>query len=592
MTWKGRVRSVAVLRWVSCLLIFAAMVSGIALGRTRPPATVVVFPTPGTSFNQPAAQISVRGVSARDIGALRVVGSRSGTHSGVIKASSDGTGASFLPRKPFLPSETVTVTTHLNVVGGRKGVFKFKIGRPAGMGPTLVKLIPAARGGIQTFVSAPDLHPPTVVVTENTSRASAGDILLAPQYGPLQNGPMIFDARGQLVWFMPLPSSAGLVATNFRVQRLHNQPVLTWWQGFDHYGNGSGVGLIYDRQYRPVAAVTAGNGLGMDFHEFLITNGGDAYITASWAVWVRGYHVPVMDSTVQEIDIKTGLVLFQWDALNHVSLRGAYPPPTSGYYDPFHINSVSVRSNGDLLLSMRSTSTVYDVDRRTGKVKWTLGGSASTFHLSSATQTSGQHDAIARAGNELTVFDNGGGPPRARRYSRGLLVRLDPRRKTVRTLKEYDHQPPLTSNFEGNLQLLSNGHVFIGWGQRPYFSEYDSAGHQVFDAHLAEATASYRAFRQTWHAAPPLSELRTVISRSAAGADLMYVSWNGATDVTAWRLLGGQTPGPLASLGTFPSSGFETAIPIDGHDAYYAVQALNGSGSVLGTSQPISMPGA
>jgi hypothetical protein len=591
MTTMTRVRSGAIVWWVSCTVIVAAVVSGIAFARARPPATVVVFPTPATSFNQPEAQISFRGLSASDLGGLRVVGSRSGVHRGSIKASSDGAGGSFLPLKPFLPDETVTVSTHLNVVGGRKGVFKFKIGRPAGMGPTLLKINPAAAGGVQSFVSAPDLHPPTVLVTKNTSQASAGDVFVAPQYGPVQNGPMIFDSRGDLVWFMPFLSSTRTVVTNFRVQRLHGQPVLTWWQGLDHYGNGSGVGMIYDRQYRLVARVSAGNGLDMDFHEFLVTNRGDAYITASWPVRVRGYRVPVMDSTVQEIDIDTGLVLFQWDALNHVSLRGAPRPPSTGYYDPFHINSISVKPDGDLLLSMRTTSTVYDVDRRTGKVKWTLGGSASTFHVTSATQTAGQHDAIARGSDELSLFDNGGGPPRTRQYSRGLLVRLDPRHKTVRTLKEYRHHPQLASNFEGNVQLLSHGHAFIGWGQRPYFSEYDSAGHQVFDAHFLEATASYRAFRQTWHASPSLSELRTAVSRSATGALAIYVSWNGATDVTAWRLLGGQSPGALAPVGTVTATGFETAIPIDGHVSYYAVQALNASGRVLGTSQPIFISG-
>ena len=111
-------------------------------------------------------------------------------HAGVIEASSEGDGGSFLPAKPFLPNETVTVTTHLNVVGGRRGVFEFRIGHPAGMGGTLLKVNPAAPGGVQSFQSAPDLHPPTVVVTENKPQASRGDVFVAPQYGPVQDGPI------------------------------------------------------------------------------------------------------------------------------------------------------------------------------------------------------------------------------------------------------------------------------------------------------------------------------------------------------------------------------------------------------------------
>ncbi len=590
-TDRRGIRPRAIGRLVACVAVIGAVVSAIALARPGPPATVVVFPSPGTKFNQPRAQIAFRGTPASKLGRVSVVGSRSGVHAGAIEGTSDGNGGSFLPRKPFTPGETVTVTTRLNVVGGRKGVFEFKIGRPAPEPGVLVKVAPLAPGGVQSFHSAPDLHPPTVVVTDDKTRSPRGDVFVAPQYGPVQDGPMIFDSRGQLVWFMPFATAQKTVVTNFRVQRLYGQPVLTWWQGQDHYGNGAGVGMIYDRRYQLVAQVKAANGLDMDFHEFLLTNGGDAYLTASWPVWVPGYRVPVMDSTVQEIDIKTGLVLFQWDALNHVSLRQSYTgAPTTGIYDPFHVNAISVERNGNLVLSMRSTSGVYEVSRRTGKVIWTFGGNASSFPLDDSTETSGQHDVRARPGKELSLFDNGGGPPRARDYSRGLLVRLDPRRKTVKILREYQHQPPLTSNFEGSVQNLAGGDVFIGWGEQPYFSQYDAAGRQVFDAHFPEATASYRAFLESWHATPPLSELRSVISRSAAGTYSLYASWNGATDITGWRLLGGQSPTALAPISTVRSTGFETAIGIDPHVPYYAVQALNASGHVLGTSQTLATP--
>jgi hypothetical protein len=140
------------------------------------------------------------------------------------------------------------------------------------------------------------------------------------------------------------------------------------------------------------------------------------------------------------------------------------------------------------------------------------------------------------------------------------------------------------------MQTLGNGDAFIGWGQQPYFSEYNRAGKQIFDAHFPDATASYRAYRQSWHASPPLSELRAVISRSSAGDDSMYVSWNGATDVVAWRLLSGQTPTSLSPVATVRSAGFETSIPLDGKMPYYAVQGLNGSGHVLGTSQAVPTP--
>src|SRR5437016_1303437 len=96
-------RSGVIGRWVLCMAMVGALVSGIASARTRPPAAVVVFPSPGTGFNQPRAQISFRGIPASEIGRPLVVGSRSGVHAGVIEASSEGDGGSFLPAKPFLP---------------------------------------------------------------------------------------------------------------------------------------------------------------------------------------------------------------------------------------------------------------------------------------------------------------------------------------------------------------------------------------------------------------------------------------------------------------------------------------------------------
>ena len=51
----------------------------------------------------------------------------------------------------------------------------------------------------------------------------------------------------------------------------------------------------------------------------------------------------MLDSVVQEIDIKTGLVLYQWDSLDHVPLADSYeamPATAGGPFDYFHINSV------------------------------------------------------------------------------------------------------------------------------------------------------------------------------------------------------------------------------------------------------------
>src|SRR5262249_60206542 len=89
-------------------------------------------------------------------------------------------------------------------------------------------------------------------------------------------------------------------------------------------GGGGGRGVFSDRHYRRIATVHGGNGLDIDLHEFLVTNQGDAYVLSAAPVTVPGSTRPLVDSVVQEIDIKTGLVMFEWHALDHVKLSESY----------------------------------------------------------------------------------------------------------------------------------------------------------------------------------------------------------------------------------------------------------------------------
>ena len=294
----------------------------IGAGCAQAAATAVaVYPSPGDRYEQPGTQITFRGIPVSEIGPIKVVGSRTGVHTGTIEADSDGDGGSFVPSEPFAVGEKVTVTTGLNVIGGGFGTFSFSIERP---GPNLVpEVLPRATGpnSVQRFHSQPGLQPPAVRVTKDTAPAADGDIFVAPQFGPSQNGPMILDAHGNLVWFHPFPISNETIVTDFRTQQLNGQPVLTWFQGTTTSGTGEGEGVIDNDDYQQIATVHAGNGLHMDLHEFLLTNSDDAYLIAVAPVELPGVHRAVLNSVVQEIDVRTGLVLFQWDALDHLGAR-------------------------------------------------------------------------------------------------------------------------------------------------------------------------------------------------------------------------------------------------------------------------------
>ena len=75
------------------------------------------YPRHGTITASPGTEISFRGVSANVLGDLRVSGSESGGHSGVMMPHQDGLGVSFVPDRSFGPGEEVTVSADIPLGG-------------------------------------------------------------------------------------------------------------------------------------------------------------------------------------------------------------------------------------------------------------------------------------------------------------------------------------------------------------------------------------------------------------------------------------------------------------------------------------------
>jgi hypothetical protein len=554
---------------------------------------VSVFPSPGSRVASPQTQIVFRGIPIGSVGTIRVTGSRSGAHKGRVLADSDGRGGSFLPSKPFAAGERVTVTVppHL-LTRGRS--FSFTVATPAGTAPYSVQE-PEGRApnDVLSFRSRPDLQPAAVEITRDSAPAGEGDIFLGPEHGPIQRGPEIVDGAGNLVWFHPLPQPQ--LATDFKVQRYRGAPVLTWWQGNIGAGEGDGENVIFDSSYRQVAVVQAANGLAADLHEFRLTSRGTALITAYYPVFwnARSVHgsarAIVFDSVVQEIDIKTGLLLFQWDSLDHIPLADSYQPLPAdpGHpWDYFHVNSIQRDRDGNLIISARNTWAAYKVNAQTGHVAWTLGGKHSSFKVPRAASFAFQHDVRVRSGGDqiVTVFDDGAGPPIVHGESRGLTLKLNPSNGSVKVLKVEGHDPPLVAWYEGSIQELQDGDEFLGWGSIPFFSEFDRAGNTVLDGRFVSGNSSYRAYRFPWTGRPVTPP--SVAAEASGDHTYVYASWNGATEVASWRVLAGSSPSALRALGTGRRYGFETKLTIPAA-SYVAVKALDARGHVLGTSSPV-----
>ncbi len=555
---------------------------------------MTVSPLPGSRDASPQAQISFLGAPAGDLRVLSVAGSQTGAHPGRLVAYSQGDGASFLPSRQFAEGERVTVHAQLHLGASvRTLIDEFAIAHEDQISSTPEAIHPGRRSEIQAFHSRPDLRPPVVAVTAQSPAVAPGDEFLAPYTGPGQAGPMILDQSGGLVWFKPLPRNTS--ASNFRVQEYEGKVVLTWWQGdVSVHGFGIGEDEIADSTYTDIARVRAGNGQHADLHEFQLTPQGTALITAYDPILCNLSSVGgpayggVTDGVMQEIDVKTGLVMYEWTSLDHVGLSESHEAAdrstTALPFDFFHINSINLDQDSSLLISARNTWATYDIDAQTGQIVWRLGGKHSSFRMGPGTGTAWQHDPRELANGSFSIFDNGASPP-VHGQSRGIVLSLDPQQRTATLVAQITHSPPLLSDSQGDLQALANGDWFVGWGQLGDFSEFDAAGTLLFDAHLPANTQSYRDFRFTWTGTPAHAPAFAV-GPASPGPETVYASWNGATLVASWRVLAGETPATLQPVAEAARSGFETAIalPAGTAGADVTVQALDASGAVIGTA--------
>src|ERR671910_912906 len=457
-------------------------------------------------------------------------------------------------------------------------------------------VLPAPEGRACNSPSVPYLPPPVIEVIKQARDTAPGYVFIAPKNGPGEAGPgqdgcVILDNAGQPVW-LRLLQNEGIDVMAFEVQEYKGETVLTWWEGL-HTGYGQGEYVIFDHSYREIARVRAGNGYEGDHHEFLITPEDTALITIYSKVQrdLSGVGGPldgvVLDGIVQELDIETGEVLFEWHSLDHIGIEESLyepPPDLKAAFDYFHINSIDPIPGGYLIISARRTCAVYNVDRKTGEVVWRLGGEQSDFDMGYGTRTDWQHDARRHPDGRITIFDNGGVQKDVQ--SRGIVVDVDEDDMSATLVGEYTHPNKILAATQGNLQVLPNGNVFVGWGSEPFYSEFGPDGKLLYDASFPSQVESYRAFRFPWKGQP---EDRPAVVAEAGPDDkvTIYLSWNRATEVDTWQVLAGGNPDQLEPAGSGPRKGFETAVTLYTHEPYVAVEAKDSSGRVLGTSEAV-----
>jgi EmrB/QacA subfamily drug resistance transporter len=460
------------------------------------------------------------------------------------------------------------------------------------------------------FVSQPTLHPPIVradVVPKDLNQLPQGYIFLANFYDltkpPIagQSGPLIIDNHLGPVWFKPVPED--VVAGNLSLQTYQGKPALGWWQGYitNTGATVSGEDIVVNQHYQTVATVKGADGWVPTLHE-LVIRGDSAWVTVNKNIPMNlskyggAYNGALIDSAVQEYSLKSGKLLYTWDALDHIPLSDSYATlPTNGFpWDAYHVNSINFTGNGNFVVSMRNTWSAYLVHIKTGKIEWTLGGKHSSFKLGSNADFQWQHDVALHPDSTISMFDDhccqitGGGtyvtPMGA---SRGLMLKLDPQAHVATLADQYTHGSNFDADYMGSAQPLPDGGALVGWGSQPAFSVYTGAGKVLLDVVLPRPDISYRATLEQWVGLPLYPPLGA--ARTKDGKTTVFASWNGATEVVSWRVLGGADGDALATVATADTSGFETAISVRQGYRAFKVQALDVNGQVIGTSRTFAV---
>lgn len=404
---------------------------------------------------------------------------------------------------------------------------------------------------------------------------------------------IVVDDDAEPVWIDP----EGRYVMDLDVQTYRGEPVLTFWAGKTLLGHGVGAGVILDTAYRPIASVQTGAGVTADMHEFRLTPDGTALVISypPRPMDLRAAAGPAdgwaFDGRVQEIDVATGDVLLDWSALDHVGLSESYQPvATTGTgsgrsadvpWDPVHLNSVE--ADGDaLLVSARHTHTVYRIDRRTGAVRWRMGGRRSDFTVADEARFAWQHDARRHGAGLISLFDNHRNANPG--VSAGLLLDVDETAMTVGLRTRYASDGHF-GYAEGSMQLLDGGNVLVGWGKDVSATEYTADGLPVLELRNLGAD-SYRVRRRAWTGRPTTPP--DVAAERVDGSLRVFASWNGATEVATWRVRTGSGDGDLTTSASVPRAGFETTVTVP-DAAAVRVEALDADGKRLGASRTLTV---
>jgi len=542
-----------------------------------------------------------------------VEGSKSGSHAGRIILADDHKTVIFKPTYPFAPGEQVMVSIDGLNFNGQTSYgplsYSFRVAihqQPGSPGSSASgQTLPGEpRSAFPNFLTLPQ-NIPHYTVSQTSPDNGEGDIFVAPFYwtkGTVGSYLLILNGQGQIVYYQSMADdSAGF---DFKVQP---NGLLSYFDQKDS------TFYLMNSHYQVVGSYQAGDGYVADEHDLQILPNGDVLLMAydaesvdmsklvlgtlnmSTIVPDLKVNATVTGLVIQELDPSMN-VIFEWRSWDHFSFLDSYISLADQNVDLVHGNSLALANDGNLLLSSRDQSEITKINLQTGDIIWRLGGKANMFQFINGQPFAYQHDVRQLPDGDITVFDNQG-TEQAPAPSQSLEYRLDETKKTATQVWSFTHIPPVFAQFMGDTQRLSDGNTFIDWGAPSQAAgyAYDSMtevapdGSILFDLSFDQPYASYRALRFPWQGFPDTQP--ALGSRFDVNGITLGYSWNGATEVAAYRVLGGKSPQSLGQIDEEAKTDFETQSHFTGlpeGECYFQVAALDRSGNVMALSKIIS----
>jgi hypothetical protein len=465
---------------------------------------------------------------------MRVEGSRSGLHRGTMILSDDQRTIVFNLREPLAENERVSVdvaaglrTTDGATVGGVSFRFATSVSPPesspvqSDFQPPAASF-PGGPGEQRAFVapgdSLPADFPPLRVDTVNNP--APGELFIGGFTGIVggtaiyANYLIVADNKGKPLAYKRI----GMLVNPF--DYMFKMDPTGLYSYIDRTPTETNIRIV-DSTFKQVDTYPKGNPAAASHADFLLLPNGHALVLyfdvkiIDMSKIVQGGNpaASVMGNLIQEFDINKNVV-FQWSSFDYLPITDTYEDTLAASFDYSHANTLSLDSDGNLLLSNRHMSEITKVDRNTGDILWRMGGKKNQFTFvnehpeNSPLYFSYPHHIQRLANGNIIFFDNGN--QRKTKYSRVVEYRLDETNKTATLAWEYRHTPDIYASAQGSVQRLPNGNTLIGWGDaslsgQTAVTEIHADNSMAFELKLPTGYRSMRVWRLPWKATTPIA---------------------------------------------------------------------------------------